>query len=73
MRKMVSTAPSPDMCSRDDISVKSRARSMLPTTPAVPPVAIISPPPLAKARLRNTSMWRDSSITCASRQLRGSK
>ncbi len=57
---------------REDISVKSRARSMLPTTPAVPPVACMSPPPLARARLRNTSMCRDSSITWASKTLRGS-
>ena len=37
MRNMDSTAPSPEMCSRVDISVKSRARSMLPTKPEVAP------------------------------------
>ena len=70
---MVSTAPSPEMCSREDISVKSRDRSMLPTTPDVPPVAFMRPPPFASARLRKTSMWRDSSITWQSRTLRASK
>ena len=73
MRNMVSTAPSPEMCRREDISVKSRARSMLPTKPAVEPDMRVSPPPFASARLRNTSMWRASSITCASSTWRGSR
>ena len=73
MRNIVSTAPSPEMCRRVDISVKSRARSMLPTKPDVAPDIRIRPPPLASARLRNTSMWRDSSMTCAISTLRGSR
>ena len=73
IRNRVSTEPSPDTWSLDDISVKSRDRSMLPTKPEVAPVACMRPPPLASARLRNTSMCRDSSITWASNTWRGSK